>query len=88
MKPREVEAIRSEEALRVASSSWKGMPRWLKDAYEVGLVVFADRYVAVRAPGEGMTVAREGDWIVRDASGALAAVKGAAFEELYESVEE
>jgi hypothetical protein len=87
-KPAVIEAVRVEEALRCASSSWKDLPQWLRAAYDAGLIVFADRYVAVAKRGEGNSVVREGDWIVCNAKGDVEPCRGEVFDAIYEPVEE
>lgn len=92
-KPVEVEAIRVEEAHRLAGSDFWALPQWLIDAYEgrneagVRSVVFANHPSRVLITTlEGTMTGDLGDWIIRGVQGELYPCKPDIFDATYEPV--
>ena len=86
-KPLEIQAIRFQEVFACAYEDWDGLPKWLADAYETGVVLFLhhpDRIVINTL--EGDMTAQGDDWIIRGIKGELHPCKADIFEATYEPV--
>ena len=82
----EIEAIRSADACEYASHDWSALPRWLRESYEEGRVLFGNNEVVIW-PGPNELIARIEDWIVREQDGTIYPCKPDIFEATYETVE-
>jgi hypothetical protein len=82
-KPVEVEAILVKDALKAARGDWRGLPTWLREAYEGGRVLFLYDAVEI-ATLEGRMRGGQSDWVVRGVKGELYPVKADIFEATYE----
>lgn len=82
-KPIVIEAIEVRSALLAASRQWNALPEWLREAYELGKVIFAADTVEI-ATLEGNMTASIDDWIIRGVKGELYPCKPDIFEATYE----
>lgn len=88
-RPVEVEAIRASDALNYAEWHWARLPLWLRDAYDIGNVLFLHHPNRVEIVTlEGTMTAQADDWIIRGVKGELYPIKDDIFRETYEAVAE
>ena len=85
-KPVVIEAVKASDAMKYAESNWKGLPDWLRDAYEAGNVVFARPAVIIRTL-EGNMTAEPKDWIIRGVKGEIYPCKPDIFAATYDAVD-
>lgn len=88
-RPVVIEAVGASVVLRCAEGNWKGLPEWLKVAYERGDVLFLNnpRRVDIRTL-EGTMTASMDDWILRGVKGEIYPCRNDIFEATYEIAEE
>jgi hypothetical protein len=84
-KPVVVEAFRVTEALYCAEHKWKGLPEWIRDAYEKGNLVFGYDTISIKTL-EGVMLANKPDWIIKGIKGELHPCRPDIFEDTYESI--
>ena len=84
-KPVEIEAEFVDDALHNAARAWNDLPRWLIDAYENGVVLFAHDAVVINTL-EGTMRGERGDWIIRGVKGELYPCKPDIFAATYDEV--
>lgn len=88
-RPLEVEAIHAQQALSFAWNHWSSLPQWLKDAYDVGNVLFLNDPPRVEIETlEGTMTAQSSDWIIRGIKGELYPCKPDVFAATYEAAPE
>lgn len=85
-KPVEIEAFPVREALRCAARDWKNLPVWLSEAYEQGLIIFANKFVIIKTL-EGDHRGDIDDMIIRGIKGELYPCKSDVFSLTYEKVD-
>ncbi len=69
-KPTEIEAIKASDALKFAATEWGKLPKWIRDAYEKGGVLFGSSAIHIQTPN-GMQGARPEDWIILGVAGEI-----------------
>ncbi len=85
-KPVVIEAIPVYQALRLAKHDWYQMPKWLRDAYEKGDIIFVDEYVLIHTL-EGTHRGDNRDYIIQGVKGELYPIKPDIFQQTYEPVD-
>lgn len=87
--PVEVEAVRVRDACDAAEKDWRGLPRWMIEAYERGEVLFVNqprriRVVTGHSDKPEWATGDIEDWIVRGVAGELYPCKPDIFEATFE----
>ena len=82
------------EAVQLRWGTWEEMCEFAKvgkldDGKPQGIKGLPDSRIGMYIPTpEGVLVAEENDWIIKDASGGLSVCKSYIFEEIYEEVDD
>lgn len=85
-KPVEIEAVRVRDAMNDAARNWTSLPRWVREAYEKGDLIFAADCIVVKTL-EGNHKGNPDDWLLRGVQGELYPCKPEIFHLTYEAVE-
>lgn len=84
-KPVVIDAVRVADVVHDSATNWKGLPDWLRDAYESGGIVFRPDGIQIATP-EGVMVGTLEDWLIRGTKGELYPCKPEIFEDIYVGV--
>lgn len=84
-KPIVIEAVIAQDALNAAAANWSWLPEWLRDAYDLGKVIFLADRIEISTLEGNMTALRD-DWIIRGVKGELYPCKPDVFAATYEEV--
>lgn len=82
-KPVVIKAALTSLAIANASSNWKGLPDWLSEAYEAGIVVFGNDHISIKTL-EGTMRAEPDDMIIQGVNGELYPCKPDIFAKTYD----
>jgi hypothetical protein len=91
-KPNYVEAVPVFDVLFCAANDWKGLPKWVVDAYDQGRVLFTPKRLVYQESGPfGKNAWKEADdrhMLALDSKGELIAYDKDIFHKYYDKVEE
>lgn len=85
-KVTEVDAVRAGQLIADASYNWKGLPDWMRAAYEEGGVVFAHDCIYIKRP-DGELQIKSADWVICGAEGDIYSLTDKVFKATYEPAE-
>lgn len=89
-KPVVIDAIPVAEVCKLASTDWKALPKWVRDAYEEGGIVITGREVSITTlEGTQRNTLIGGantDMLIRGVTGELYPCKLSIFKATYEMV--
>lgn len=84
-KPVVISAVKASDALLCCMADWNKLPRWLRDAFEEGTVIFLGGIVQIKTL-EGWMNAGFDDWLIRGIKGEIYPCKPDIFAATYEAV--
>ena len=80
----EVEAIKISEVFSlITGNKWDKLPKWVKDHYEAGKLIFASTHVIVELPTCAQLRGSINDWLVYGGEGDVYTCTPEMFEKLY-----